>query len=104
MKAARSFWIMSNNNLDQEYIYNHYELIGLVYELMAVGNIDLALEVLDLNLQAFPRSVDTHTYLAKLYIQKKQFSKARTLLEKALAIEPQNNEVLYLVEELQKVF
>ncbi|HMN59178.1 MAG TPA: hypothetical protein PJ988_02365 [Anaerolinea sp.] len=48
------------------YLFDAYELIPLVYQLVSVGKMDLAVEVLKLDLHAFPDHVETHQILARL--------------------------------------
>ncbi|HSQ17948.1 MAG TPA: hypothetical protein VLM83_09635, partial [Anaerolineales bacterium] len=53
-----------------EYFYDEYELACLVYQLMSVKKYDLAIDVLKLNLQAFPQDAETYHLLGKLYLKK----------------------------------
>jgi CubicO group peptidase (beta-lactamase class C family) len=85
-----------------EYFFNDYELIGLLDQLLAVGKIDMAIEMLNLNIQAFPESVDTYTYLADLYFRKGQRSQAEELLKKALSIDPDSPEATLLLEKVRQ--
>jgi CubicO group peptidase (beta-lactamase class C family) len=49
-----------------DYFFDADELITLVYQLLSVKKFDLAMDVLKLNLHAFPERQDTVTLLAKL--------------------------------------
>jgi tetratricopeptide (TPR) repeat protein len=86
----------------EEYIIDDYELISLVYQLMGVGKIDLAIDVLNLNIHAFPESVDSYTYLANLNFRKGQRSQAEELLKKALSIDPESSEAALLLERIRQ--
>ena len=86
----------------EEYIIDDYELISLVYQLMGVGKIDLAIDVLNLNIHAFPESVDSYTYLANLRFRKEQRSQAEELLKKALSIDPESPEAALLLEKIRQ--
>lgn len=48
------------------YLFDAYELIPLVYQLGSAGKLDLAVEVLRLNLLAFPEHAETHQLLVRL--------------------------------------
>ena len=50
-----------------DYFFDEYELVTLVYQLMSVKKFDLSVEVLKLNLQAFPQSAETYRLLGNLY-------------------------------------
>lgn len=49
-----------------DYFFDADELITLVYQLLSVKKLDLALDVLELNLHAFPEHPETLTLLARL--------------------------------------
>jgi CubicO group peptidase (beta-lactamase class C family) len=49
-----------------DYSFDAYDLMPVIYQLRSVKKIDLAIEVLRLNLHAFPEHRDTMTLLAKL--------------------------------------
>jgi CubicO group peptidase (beta-lactamase class C family) len=86
----------------EEYVIDDYELISLVYQLMGVGKIDLAIDVLNLNIHAFPESVDSYTSLANLYFRKGQRSQAEEMLVKALSIDPNSPEAAILLEKVRQ--
>jgi CubicO group peptidase (beta-lactamase class C family) len=48
------------------YLFDSYELIPLVYQITSAGKIDLAIEVLKLNLQAFPDHEGSRRLLSRL--------------------------------------
>ena len=53
----------------QEYFFQEDELVTLMYQLRSVKKIELAIDVLGLNLSAFPEHMDSYIYLAQLYLQ-----------------------------------
>jgi CubicO group peptidase (beta-lactamase class C family) len=65
----------------QEYFFDEYELVGLVYQLMSVKKFDLAIDVLKLNLQAFPESAESYHLLGKLYCQKDEIQLAEAMFQ-----------------------
>lgn len=61
------------------YFLQEYELVTLVYQLMAVKKYDLAIEVLKLNLQAFPQDAESYHLLGKLYLKKGEPQRAEEM-------------------------
>jgi len=84
------------------YSFDEDDLFNLVYQLMSVKKFDLAIDVLGLNLHAFPEHVDSHVMLAKLYLQKGERAQAEAALQKALAIEGDNVTVIELLEKIRQ--
>ena len=82
-----------------EYYFHEYDLIDLSLQLFTAREIDLAIEVLGLNLHVYPQHVDSYLQQAKYDLHKGKVTQARERLEKALAIEPGNVEAARLVEE-----
>ena len=70
----------------EQYFFGEWELINLVVQLMTVNKLDLAIDVLQLNLRAFPNHIETYTRLAYLYNRKGEPDKAAEILQKAQAI------------------
>jgi CubicO group peptidase (beta-lactamase class C family) len=64
-----------------EYFFDEYELVCLVYQLMSVKKFDLAIEVLKLNLQAFPQDAESYHLLGKLYLKKGDTQQAEAMFE-----------------------
>lgn len=72
----------------QEYIFDQDDLVTLVYQLISLNKIDLAIDVLRLNLLAFPKSVGSYLILAKLYMRKGDHAQAAAVLQEARALSP----------------
>jgi tetratricopeptide (TPR) repeat protein len=66
---------------DPGYFFDEYELLSLVYQLMSVKKFDLAIEVLKLNLQAFPQDPESYHLLGKLYLQKGETGQAEEMFQ-----------------------
>jgi CubicO group peptidase (beta-lactamase class C family) len=64
-----------------EYFFDEYELVTLVYQLMSVKKFDLAIEVLKLNLQVFPKSAETYRLLGNLYLQQGETRQAEEMFQ-----------------------
>ncbi|MRR32251.1 tetratricopeptide repeat protein, partial [bacterium] len=82
-----------------EYYFDPDDLVNLVYQMMSVKNIDLAIDVMTLNIRAFPEHIESYTYLANLYLQRGDPQQARVTLLKALEKEPGNTAVADLLEK-----
>ena len=66
---------------DPGHFFDEYELLSLVYQLMSVKKFDLAIEVLKLNLQAFPQDPESYHLLGKLYLQKGETGQAEEMFQ-----------------------
>jgi Tfp pilus assembly protein PilF len=66
-----------------------------------VKKVDLAIDLLKLNLHAFPDHLDSYLYLARLFQSKGDYTQAECHLRNALAIEPGNCDALELLEKVQ---
>jgi CubicO group peptidase (beta-lactamase class C family) len=84
-----------------EYFFDEYELITLVYQLVSVKNIDLAIDVLELNLHVFPEHLGSFIILAKAYLQKGDRTRAKEILQKALALAPKSVTIAELLEKAE---
>lgn len=99
IQAAYDRYAELKQSRSDAYSFDEDDLFNLVYQLMSVKKFDLAIDVLGLNLYAFPEHVDSHVMLAKLYLQKGERAQAEAALQKALAIEPDNITVIELLEK-----
>jgi CubicO group peptidase (beta-lactamase class C family) len=71
---------------EDEFFIVEYDLIGLALQLFTVKKIDLAIDVLGLNIHVFPGSVDSYIERAKLYQVKGDATQAREDRLKAEAL------------------
>ena len=85
-RGMESFWF------DEEL------LITPALHLMIVNKPEMAVDLLKLNLIAFPEYDGTYHYLANAYLQKGEPEKAEEILLKALSIHPDNPETILLLE------
>lgn len=100
--AAYARYTELKDNGSQEYYFDEDELGNLVIQLTSVKKLDLAIDVLKLNLHAFPEHMDSYTHLANLYLQKGERLQAEDILQKALAIKPDSATVAELLEKVNK--
>ena len=102
IRAAYACYAELKNSASAEYEIDEDALINLTYQLMSVKKLDLTVEVLNLNIHAFPEYLGSYIYLAKLYLQKGERAQAEETLKKALEIKPDSTAVVKLLEEVQR--
>ncbi|MCE5206865.1 MAG: class A beta-lactamase-related serine hydrolase [Chloroflexi bacterium] len=81
-----------------EYYFAENDLVNLAIQLTSLKKINLAIEVLGLNIHVFPGHVGSYIEQAKLYLKKGDRSQFEECLSKARAIDPENVEA----EELRR--
>ncbi|MBN1935038.1 MAG: beta-lactamase family protein [Anaerolineae bacterium] len=91
----------------QETDFDADDLVNLVIQLLCVKKCDLAIEVLKLNIQAFPEHTESYLYLANLYLQAVNYAarvsaQAEECLLKVLSIEPGNTAASKLLEKVRR--
>ena len=69
---------------------------------MSAKRLDLAIEVLGLNMHVYPQHIESYIDQAKLYLQKGEFASAEQCLLKALSVEPNNTRALELLEQVSQ--
>jgi CubicO group peptidase (beta-lactamase class C family) len=87
---------------DPNYFFDEDELFNLVYQLQSVQKFDLAIAVLEFNLEVYPRHLDSLLMLARLCLRQGDRSRAEAALHKMLQIEPANPTALELLAELKR--
>ncbi len=86
---------------DNEFFIQEYELINLSFQLFTANKIDLAIEVLGLNIHAYPEYIESYLEQARLYLYKGKIMQAKESLLKALSIEPNNSTAVSLMAMVQ---
>jgi len=84
-----------------DYFFDAYELISLYYQLVSVKKYNLAIDVLELDLQAFPQHLGLNIYLARTYLQVGNHAQAEVALRRALELEPRSTEGAELLEKIR---
>lgn len=74
------------------------DLLGLAYHLATVQKLDLAIDLLDLNLQAFPTHLDSRVYQARLWLARGARARAAEILRAVLALRPGSVSVAELLK------
>jgi CubicO group peptidase (beta-lactamase class C family) len=95
--AFASYEAIKNN---PDYFFDPDELVTLVYQLLSVKKFDLAIDLLEFNLHFFPEHIDSLLILAKLYLPKDDYTRAKAALKKALALDPENSTAAKLLEKI----
>ncbi|MBN2149523.1 MAG: beta-lactamase family protein [Anaerolineales bacterium] len=85
----------------EDYYFDVYELTPLYYQLMSLKKFDLAREVLELNLYAYPESIGVHISLARHHLHLNDRARAEAILHQALAISPAHQAVTDLLDEIR---
>jgi len=75
---------------ERAFFYNEYTLEGLALQLHMAGKLDLAIEMLGLNIRVYPEHVDSYLQQARLDLKTGQLTQASEILREALSIEPGN--------------
>lgn len=98
IQAAYACYAEIKNSKD--FFFDADELVNLTFQLLSVKKIDLAIDVLGLNIHAFPEHFDSYFSLARLYLLKGEGVLAEESLRKALLIEPENRTALDLLAKI----
>ena len=77
-------------------------LVILALQLMMVDKVDLAIDVLRLNVHAFPDYAYSYVFMAKLFLRRGQFDQAQTVLRDALAVLPDDAEIFEMLIGMQE--
>jgi CubicO group peptidase (beta-lactamase class C family) len=83
------------------YFFDADELIPLFYQLMSIKKVDLAIDVLELDLHAFPEQVGLHLFLAQNHLRRNNLVRAEAVLQKGLVISPENKALMDLLASIQ---
>ena len=74
----------------EEYYFDEDDLLNLVIQLVSAKKLDLAIDVLGLNIHAYPEYAASYLERARLYLRKGERALAEADLQKALSIDPDN--------------
>ncbi len=86
---------------EDEFYFDEDDLLDLSLQLFTANNLDLAIDVLSLNIQIFPNNIRSYLQQGKLYLQIGEIAQAKKRILKALLIEPGNataTDLLKIVE------
>ncbi len=86
---------------EDEFYFDEDDLLDLSLQLFTANNLDLAIEVLSLNIQIFPNNIRSYLEQAKLNLQIGEIAQAKKSILKALSIEPGNAKATDLLKMVQ---
>ena len=87
---------------DPDVYFNEFELTQLYYQLMSADKLDLAEDVLQLNIHVFPQYMQSYLLLANYYLARNDRKKAINILSKALDVSAGNNAVMDRLKKIQE--
>jgi Tfp pilus assembly protein PilF len=90
-----------NKVREDEFFFGEDALLDLSLQLFSAKKIDLATEVLGLNIHVYPEHIESYLEQAKLYLQKGEIARVRESFLKALSIESDNATAPRLLETVQ---
>ncbi len=93
IQAAYARYAELKDDSSGVYHFDGDDLANLSIQMESVEKIDLAIEVLGLNLQVFPEHIESYIRMACLYSKRGDNPQAEEILRKALAIQPDNETV-----------
>jgi CubicO group peptidase (beta-lactamase class C family) len=93
--------VIKANNGAEGYDFAEDDLDNLVIQLVSVKKLDLAIDVLGLNIHVFPQHVDSYIDRARIYHLKGELASARDSLLKALSIKPDCAAAVELLEKIR---
>jgi CubicO group peptidase (beta-lactamase class C family) len=76
---------------EDEFYFGESELLDLAIQLFSAKAIDLAIDVLGINIHVYPDYIESYIEQAKLYQLKGEMARAKASLLQALSIEPGNS-------------
>jgi tetratricopeptide (TPR) repeat protein len=86
----------------QEYDLDEDDLPNLAIQLVMAKELDLAIDVLGLNIHVYPQHIESYIQQAQLYLKKGAITSAEQSLLKVLSIEPDNTHALELLEQVSQ--
>jgi CubicO group peptidase (beta-lactamase class C family) len=85
---------------EDEFYFGENDLRDLSLQLFTAKKIDLAIEVLGLNIHVFPEYIESYLDQAKLHLHKGENAQAKNILFKAVSVEPDNDAAARLLESV----
>ena len=85
----------------EEYAFDPNALLNLVIQLVSAEKLDLAIDVLGLNLHVYPEHVSSYLERARLYLRVGESTLAEADLLKALSLEPNHAAAADLLRMVQ---
>lgn len=101
IKAAYDCYDQIKAASGDEFYFDEDELVYLSLQLLAAKKIDMAIDVLELNIHVYPEYIESYIEQAKLHLRKGEHATAMERLEVARSIQPDHAVVAGLLEKIQ---
>jgi len=85
-----------------KYNFKESQLNSLGYQLLQVGKTKEAMEILKLNVEAYPNSANVYDSIGEAYMIDGNTKMAKENYQKSLELNPKNNNAIEMLEKLQK--
>jgi CubicO group peptidase (beta-lactamase class C family) len=85
---------------DDEYYFDEDDMIGLVYQLQSLKKFERAIEILELNIYAFPTHMESYRRLADIHLQVGNPAQAEECLVKAISIQPAHKPIAEMLDQI----
>lgn len=85
----------------EAYYLDEDDLLNFVIQLTSTKKLDLAMDVLRLNIHVYPEYVPSYLRLARIHLQQGDNASAEATLRKALSLEPDNADAVELLLKVQ---
>ncbi len=86
---------------EDEFYFDEDDLLNLALQLFSANEIDLALDVLRLNIHVYPENIETYLFQAKLFLQIGEIVQAKESLMKARRIDPDHPAAKALEQQIE---
>jgi CubicO group peptidase (beta-lactamase class C family) len=85
-----------------EFYFDEDDLLNLSIQLVSAGNMEKAIEVLGLNIHAYPEYIESYLEQAKLYLKMGEKGPAGESFSKVLFLEPDNTVAAELLQKIHQ--
>jgi CubicO group peptidase (beta-lactamase class C family) len=100
--AIEQYKLLKKDNYNQ-YDFSQWQLNDLGYHLMRKNKFQEAIEVLKLNVEAFPDEFDTYDSLAEAYMKNSEFDLSIKNYKKSLELNPENKNAVEMLKEIDEI-
>lgn len=101
VKAAVAEYRQLKSSRPADFLFDLNELNSLGYHLMGNGRIDEAIAILELNVEAYPRSANAYDSLGEAYMRKGDKDRAIENYRRSLELNPSNSNAAAMIERLR---
>jgi len=104
-KLTKTIANIKNDKSKYEYDYNfeEYDINTVGYKLMALGRLDEAKQIFELNLKLFPKSWNVYDSYGAYYMKVGRLGESKLMYEKSLVLNPKNESAKYALAKIGKL-